>query len=241
MGLRILHADYPEVADLRERYRAEARCQVVHDSVLPRGLADPYLVLAGGRVAGYAGVWNKYHEGRIMELYIVPTLRPRTRHIVEELLQVSGATQIEAQTNMPHMLATLREWTDSVVEEKLLFEDDHTTRLPCPAGALRQATEHDGESRGEWLIDVNGQVVAGGGVLHHYNPPYGDIYMEVSDSERRKGFGSYLVQELKRICHESGKRPAARCDPSNRASRRTLERAGFVTCGWLLAGEIRPL
>ncbi|HEY9435716.1 MAG TPA: GNAT family N-acetyltransferase [Blastocatellia bacterium] len=61
--------------------------------------------------------------------------------------------------------------------------------------------------------------------------------MEVAESARWEGFGSYLAQDLKRYCYEAGKKPAARCNSDGTGSRRTLEKAGFLTCGRLLAGE----
>jgi RimJ/RimL family protein N-acetyltransferase len=33
--------------------------------------------------------------------------------------------------------------------------------------------------------------------------------------------------------------PAARCNVANLASRRTLQRAGFVPCGALIVGDLR--
>jgi GNAT superfamily N-acetyltransferase len=68
--------------------------------------------------------------------------------------------------------------------------------------------------------------------------PYGDIYMSVAEPLRRRGLGSYLVQELKRVCYENGDVPAARCNPTNVASRKMLQKAGFVPCGHILAGKL---
>jgi GNAT superfamily N-acetyltransferase len=82
-------------------------------------------------------------------------------------------------------------------------------------------------------------VVASGGVLTHYNPPYGDIYMEVDEAYRRRGIGSYLVQELKRVAYLKGNVPAARCNAANAVSRKTLERAGFAVCGEMQVGLVR--
>lgn len=65
--------------------------------------------------------------------------------------------------------------------------------------------------------------------------------MEVVESARWQGFGSYIVQELKRTCYEVGRKPAARCDPNNLGSRRTLEKAGFLPWARLLVGEVGPL
>src|SRR4029450_6274661 len=90
----------------------------------------------------------------------------------------------------------------------------------------------------EWLLEMEGNTGAKGGILFHYNRPYGDIYMEVSEPFRRRGLGSYLVQELKRRCYELGAIPCARCNPQNIASRRTLQRAGFVPFAHILNASI---
>jgi GNAT superfamily N-acetyltransferase len=89
-----------------------------------------------------------------------------------------------------------------------------------------------------WLVACGSEIAAAGGVLHHYNPPYGDVYMKVAAPFRRRGIGAWLVQELKRVCRGGGHVPAARCSVGNVASRRTLQKAGFVPCGHLLTGAI---
>ena len=86
---------------------------------------------------------------------------------------------------------------------------------------------------------MKGTAVAKGGILFHYNRPYGDIYMEVNDRFRRRGLGSYLVQELKRECYRFGAVPAARCNPTNIGSRRTLQRAGFAPVAHILIGALK--
>ena len=91
---------------------------------------------------------------------------------------------------------------------------------------------------GEWGLELAGEAVATGGLLFHYNRPYGDIYMEVAAPHRRLGFGSYLVQELKRICYEMGSVPAARCDPTNEGSRLALQRAGMFPCARIVRAEL---
>jgi GNAT superfamily N-acetyltransferase len=102
-----------------------------------------------------------------------------------------------------------------------------------------EAPDTDAEER-QWrrVVEIDGQVAASGGVLFHYNRPYGDIYMDVEESFRRRGLGAFLVQELKRLCYEGGHVPAARCNPTNVASRRTLQRAGFVPCAHILKGVL---
>lgn len=81
-------------------------------------------------------------------------------------------------------------------------------------------------------------MTAKGGILFHYSRPYGDFYKEVSEPFRKRGFGSYFVQELKRVCYELGAIPCARCNPTNVASRRTLQRASFAPFAHILIGSL---
>ncbi len=101
-----------------------------------------------------------------------------------------------------------------------------------------QTFTHHREPVGDWVLQLDGSIVATGGILFHYNRPYGDIYMEVAAPFRRRGFGSYLVQELKRICRDGGSVPCARCSPTNLASRKTLAKAGFVAYAHILVGQL---
>ena len=64
--------------------------------------------------------------------------------------------------------------------------------------------------------------------------------MEVNEPFRRRGYGSFLIQELKRTCYEIGLVPAARCNVSNPASRATLRKAGLLPCARLLSGVLSP-
>jgi GNAT superfamily N-acetyltransferase len=250
MNIQVRRVDYKDVEAMRELYRHEAHCQIIHDSALRRGMADPYLIVVNDIPSGYGAVWNhRFAAGRLMEFYTVPNVRSKSQALVRELLIVSQATSMEAQTNMPLMLTMLFDCAKNITTESILFEDASTTHLTCPDGVFRRATPEDAaaispdqqEPAGDWVIEAQGSVVANGGFLCHYNPPYGDIYMEVSEPARRQGFGSYLVQELKRVCYEAGKKPAARCNPTNTASRRTLQKAGFLPCGRLLIGEVVPM
>jgi len=265
MKITVERVEYAEIESMRGLYREEARCQIIHDSALRRSLADAYLILSDGRRAGYGGVWNKHYPDRIMEYYLLPEARQMAAPLFRELISASGAADTEAQTNMPLMLTMLYDYAEEIRVENILFEDATTTRLCCDGAKFRQSQPGDGKGENEWVLepdgsvavslspgsssptrrndrvlDVGGSIAAWGGVLFHYNPPYGDVYMQVDEAHRRKGYGSYLVQELKRVCYEGGHRPAARCNPDNIASRLTLQRAGFGVCGRMLAGKLRP-
>ena len=245
MPIEVRRTDYASVESMRELYRHELNCQIVHYSFLARGLADPYSIFLDDHIAGYGAVANKYDKGRVVECYILPEVRHSALKLYREFLEVSAATHIEAQTNSSLMLQMLYDCAKNIRAEKILFHDASITYMPSPGGTFRRATPQDQdqtqEQANDWVIEADGAIVAKGGFLCHYNPPYGDIYMEVKEEVRNQGFGSFFVQELKRVCYEAGKKPAARCNVDNSASRRTLEKAGLLPCGHMLVGKVRPV
>jgi GNAT superfamily N-acetyltransferase len=238
MEFLVRPVDVEEILPWREVYRQEMNCQILHDSLHGReGWTQPYLIEAGGDAAGYGsiavgGPWTGSRT--LFEFYIDPKQRSRFFEAFEALRAGSGADAIETQTNDVLLTAMLHTWGRDVVSEKIIFEDRLTTAYRVPGARLRKK-----ESGGEWmLLEVGGEVAATGGILYHYNRPYGDIWMEVGEAFRGRGFGTYLVQELKRICREGGSVPCARCNTDNVASRRTLQKAGFVPCAHLLHGKL---
>lgn len=234
-------------------YRAEMNCQVIHDSLHERaGWTEPYLLLDNGTTIGYGSVavggpW-KGHPA-IFEFYVAQPYRARSFDLFSTFLATCHAGKIETQSNDPHLTVMLHTFAQNVTSESILYHDRVTTSLPSGGAVLRRATPEDApqltaaqlDADAEWLLEIDGSPAATGGILFHYNRPYGDIYMAVAAAFRRRGFGSYLVQELKRVCYEQGSVPAARCNPTNVPSRRTLQKAGFVPCGHILTGEVRSV
>ena len=238
------------ILPFRVRYRAEMACQIVHDSIHSRpGWTRSYLLAAGGKAAGFgtlaiAGPWQE--RPALLEFYVVPEWRTAAFELFEVLLAATGAQQMEIQSNDALPMVMLHTYAQQIVSEKIVFRDGLTTALTSPSAALRptisaeQARAHQQARQGgpDWVLEVNGSAAGRGGVLFHYNLPYGDIYMEVDEPFRRQGWGAYLVQQLKLAAYEMGAIPCARCSPDNVASRRTLQRAGFVPYAHILTGAI---
>jgi GNAT superfamily N-acetyltransferase len=236
----------------RDLYRQEMNCQIVHDSLHARqDWTQPYLLLEGGATVGYGSVavggpWKGKGKDALFEFYVLPNSRSRVFDLFETLLSSCGASFIETQTNDPLLTVMLHAFAHAIVSESILFHDKlTTTHLPL-GPTFRRATVEDAdrttslppESLGEWVLELEGTIAATGGILFHYNRPYGDIFMEVAGPFRRRGLGAYLVQELKRVCYSQGSIPSARCNPANVASRKTLQKAGFVPCGHIQSGSV---
>ena len=233
------------ILGLREEYRREMNCQIVHDSWHTRGFTQSYLFRIADQVVGYGAIGGQAAPRTIVkEFFLLPGHRDHALPIFRRFLTVGGAVTIEAQTNDALLFDMLDQCAVAVSSDTILFSDAVVTKLVAPGATLRPVTRRDRlrifphtlEPVGDWGLEVDSRIVATGGLLFHYNPPYGDIYMEVAAPFRRLGYGSYLVQELKRISREGGHTPAARTGRDNIGSQRTLQRAGMNPCARIVTG-----
>jgi len=250
MGLSSKPTTLQEIAPLRELYRAEMNCQIMGDSFHTRpGWTKSWLLLDDNQIAGYgsiaiAGPWK--HKPTAFEFFILPQHRLRIFDLFEMFLRASNPIAIETQSNAPIMSVMLHTYAKNIVTEAILYHDKITTKLTQPNVIFRRAAPRDAptikaqnlDEGAEYLLEQNGQILATGGLLYHYNPPYGDIFMSVAETHRRRGLGSFIVQELKRTAYQLGKIPACRCNLDNLPSRKTLQKAGFVPCGNRISGTL---
>ena len=225
-------------------------CQLVKDSIHTRpGWSMTYTLgvdetLAGFGTVAIAGPWAG--KPTILEFYVLPEYRARAFDLFEAFVEASGARLMDIQSNDLLLAVMLHTFARDIVSEAVVFRDGFTTALRAD-GAVVQALTSDDEVRAsiaarqggpEFLLHVAGRPAGKGGILFHYNRPYGDVYMEIDEPFRGRGFGGYLVQELKRQAYEIGSIPAARCSPTNIASRKTLQKAGFIPYAHILTGTI---
>ena len=250
MQISVRVCELHEIVPLRESYRREMDCQIIHDSIHARpGWTVEYALDLDGALAGYGSVavggpWTTSHA--LYEFYVKEEFRDRIFDLFAALLPACSASIIETQTNELILPIMLHTFCQNIRAEAILFEDRFETRLAPEDSGFRSTEPEDAErlrsldldESARWVVTSNGVIAGAGGVLYHYNRPYGDIYMEIAEPFRRRGLGAYLVQELKRICRAGGSVPAARCNVGNVASRRTLQRAGFTPCGNLITGDL---
>ena len=251
-GLITVHEVQPhDIAAMREAYNAEMNCQVVHDSIHRRaGWTREFGILDGGRMVAYASVavggpWSD--KPTFYEFYATPARRSRAYALFDAFLSAARPPAFEVQSSDVITTTLALTFARDVTTDRVIFRDGSTTTQQVPGATLQcVTTSADIQSAiaarqggGEWLLELDGTVIGRGGILFHYNVPYGDVHMHIDESFRRRGYGSYLVQELKRLCYELGAIPAARCNPANTASIWTLQRAGMLPSGLILAGAFR--
>jgi RimJ/RimL family protein N-acetyltransferase len=199
-------------------------------------------------VIGYAMV----HDAVLVELYLVDAHVGRGAEALA-LLWAGHADRALCKTFDGRMLAAIASRPARLRPVGLLFRGVRDAEFePDPRLEVRAATRadlpeilamHDGffddAAEIEHYLAEDGLVLhrgpdgalVGCGVARRVIPDADDVDvgMVVAIEHRRRGLGEHIVRHLKRRCLAAGLRPICGCDVDNVASRRALERAGFVT------------
>nr|HMQ62588.1 hypothetical protein [Flavilitoribacter sp.] len=166
---------------LRTQFLCETNCQIRYNACHERGWSDLWLLSIDGMEAGYGavkGLDDLAARDAVFEFYILPPYRNHAHLLFAELLRSSGAAHVESQTNDRLTTAMLYEFSDRIRSEVVLFEDDVTTSHRVPDAVFRrrnpddQVFGHQAEPVGDFILELNGEVVASAGFLLHYNPPF---------------------------------------------------------------------
>jgi len=244
--LKILETKLERITPLRRLFLQENHFQIRYDACHERGWSDSYLIQFDEKEVGYGSIKGQELNDRdtIFEFYLLPDFRKHASQIFTELITISRARLIECQSNDIFLTSLLYEFAQNISSDVVLFEDAVETELTASGVTFRpiqkndDVFEHQVEPVGEYILELAGEVAATGGFALHYNKPFADLYMEVKPDHRKRGLGSFLIQELKNACYLAGRVPAARCNIQNKASRVTLLKAGMKVCGFMLLGQI---
>lgn len=83
----------------------------------------------------------------------------------------------------------------------------------------------EGEKRG----DEQTLVATGECIPSEMQPRYADLGMVVARAYRGRGLGSFVLTQLKKQCYAAGRQPICSCAAENRASKKAIENAGFIS------------
>lgn len=239
--------DLEAIQSLRNLFLQEANFQIRYNACHERGWTDSYLLILDDKEVGYGSIKGQEIEDRdtVFEFYVIPPFRKFAGRLFRELIDASGACLIECQSNDFLLSSMLHSFSQDIHADAVLFADHAVTDYTIPGAVFRprreddHVFEHQVEPPGEYLLVLEGEVVATGGFALHYDMPFADLYMQVREDCRRRGFATYLLQELKKECYLAGRVPAARCSIENETSRGALGKAGLRVCGFMLMGGIK--
>ncbi len=192
-------------------------------------------------------------EKTLTELYVVPEYEAHASAILTSAAASLGLTKAWACTFDPLGLAACSSGSRPFTTLGLSFRALHEVALPVPAPLpserLASATdvERVTEANHPEVFDDPADIalwVANGWVTLFEFPvdivgfglctPAGpetlacDVGIRVCEPYQRRGLGAWIVQRMAARARDQGLVPTAGCDVGNEASRRTLERAGFV-------------
>jgi hypothetical protein len=239
MEFIIIKSNLPDIKSLRDLFLAENNFQFICNKCHSAGWADVYLFSLNGEQVGYGSVWGKdKREDRdtIFEFFMKKPFRKYADRVFLEFIRVSEADFIECQSNDLLLAQMFFVYAGNIRAEAILFEDGFETTYNIPGTHFSKNKVPDGST--EYRLVWNGELMATGGFVWNYNFPFIDLYYEVPENHRKKGFGTLITQELKKEAYMLGRIPAARCNANNLASRNTLIKAGFKICGYRLVGKI---
>lgn len=247
MTFKATKVNLKDILPYRDLYQQEMNCQIRYNACHERGWSDSYLLYADEAVIGYGSVKGQEIVDRdtVFEFYLLPQYQFLASRVFLVLLEISGAKFIESQSNALLLTMMLYEFATNISAEAILFDAGKTTNLSVPDVVFRSKEEYESafgkkvEDGSGYVLEQGGEIIGSGDFLLHYNKPFADLYMEVAESHRRKGLGSFLIQELKRVCYLAGKIPAARCNINNMASKATLLKGGLSVVGCMLKGEVK--
>lgn len=242
MNIQITKTTSAAIQDLRRLFLHKNNFQFTYDKCHYYGWADVYVFTANDVIIGYGATWGtdkREERDTIFEFYILPPYHKFNSAIFDQFIKVTKPIFIECQSNDELLTAMLFEFAININAEAILFEDHYQSNIQIPGVQFgRESSENKGADAGGYYLQYQGDIVANGGFMLNYNFPYADIYMDVKEPHRQKGFGSLMVQELKKEIYRMGRVPAARCNIHNRASKATLLKAGFTPCGFRLKGHL---
>jgi len=230
-----------DIQPLRQLFLQEINAQVRYDAAHSRRGAGWFIVRQDGRDVGYGALKDLQDgPGTIFEFYLVPAARHEALETLRRLVRSSNAGALECQTNDRFYAALVQDGFGQSTCDTILYGAGPPHTLERTDATFRRRKradrvfEHQVEPVGDFVVDVRGEVIATGGFLLHYNPPFADVFMEVRSDVRRRGYGSFLVNGVLSECYLAGRVPAARTSTDNIASQRTLLRAGLIECGRML-------
>lgn len=99
------------------------------------------------------------------------------------------------------------------------------------AGEWIEAFLHERVKRAELFVWHDGRSLLATGecIPSQKQPPYADLGMVVAQASRGRGLGSSMLMRLKQHCYQAGWTPICSCAADNYASKKAIEKAGFIS------------
>ena len=206
----------------------------------------------------HAGYFCIGADNVLLRFHLEEVYLDRAQEIFRWIVSTFGAQHAIVSTIEPLYFALCLDVQSSLTPHSYLFRDHRRVELSSGlsksifrqaevselASVMRFYQAHT-EGSGAWIeafldarltreelfiiYDQQTLVAAGECIPSQKQAPYADLGMVVARSYRGRGLGSFMLTQLKNRCYEAGWKPICSCEVANRASKRAIEKAGFVS------------
>ncbi|MFB3041476.1 MAG: hypothetical protein ACE1ZS_06695 [Candidatus Poribacteria bacterium] len=172
MKLRAAKSDLNAILHLRNLFLQETNFQIRYNACHERGWTDSYLLTLNRVEIGYGSINGQEIKNRdtIFEFYIIPPFRKFASQIFPKLIDASGASLIEYQSNDLLLTSMLLEFSHNISADVVLFEENVVTEYRNPGVVFRAARKNDETfdpkvELGKYVLELKEEVVATGGPM----------------------------------------------------------------------------
>jgi len=208
-----------------------------------------------GRHAGYACIGR---DNDLLRFHLTGEYRARAQEIFRWFVAAHGIRRAIAGTIEPAYFSLCLDLQTSSALHSYLFHDNARVAVPSGVGGriFREAEEGEFDAvahfyrantdgPGDWieaflrarlergelvgLYDQQGVLATGECIPSRTQPPHADLGMVVAHAYRGRGVGAAMLVHLKERCYDAGWQPICSCAADNAASKRAIEKAGFIS------------
>ena len=239
-----------DIADLRTQYLdslPEAQ-EYYLELLVQKG--KPFLISTGSHQIGYFIIRQ---DATLLEYFLLPEYQTQADTVLEQIIHKYELKSALCKTFNHLLLSCCVQCQKQVSVGGFLFREYHPVSNPpiFPNLTHRMAAMPDFPKLCAINVEVfdenneireyiekqriflfeKGQKLVGFGIFSCIiaGRPEHDIGMLVDKPFQRQGYGQYIIRFLTDFCIENGWQPVCGCAYENTASRRTLEKAGYIS------------
>jgi RimJ/RimL family protein N-acetyltransferase len=206
--------------------------------------------------SAYVGYVCVDSQKTLWEFYLINSAQIYLQEVFKFLIEMNYIVAAESKSFDSLLMSLCFDYHIKASCSAYLFRDD-TDIKHLPSGLenikIRLATKEDSKGLAEinrfaedvdffydldkeilkeeiFIFHLNGELLGAGTCKRIYRSlNYYDIGMIVPEKYRRKGLGTYIIIKLKEYCYNNKKIPVCDCYYFNYPSKKTLEKAGFIS------------
>jgi GNAT superfamily N-acetyltransferase len=206
----------------------------------------------------YAGHFCLDSSRYLLRFHLTKAYQAQAQEIFQGILSTYELQYAITSTLEPLYFALCLDFQKRVTPQSYLFRDQERLPIPTDLlthsirkpekwefDALVRFYRENTEGPGEWIepflhehldreelfvcFSQNALVATGECIPSQRQPPYADLGMIVAQAYRGKGLGTSVLLHLKGRCYQMGWNPICSCAVDNHASKKAIERAGFLS------------